>query len=317
MSDILISPAQLQGALSREPWLIFDVRHDLADHDAGRRAYDEGHIPGAIYLDHEKQLAAPRTGKNGRHPLPKPEDFSALMQAHGLRPESKVVAYDASGGMFASHLWWMLRWIGHENVAVLDGGWQAWLAGGGQVEAGTALHGSRLLTRDTVSAHAERTATQNEGCVDATGDSGISSVVGTSQARVGKGMPTVDANAVQANILDPVFTVIDARANERFRGDVEPMDPVAGHIPGAVNRPYSYNLQPDGRFKPAAQLRAEFSTILDGKRPQQIVHQCGSGITACHNLFAMELAGLKGSSLYPGSWSEWCTDPSRPTATGD
>lgn len=285
MSEILITPAQLQEAMAREPWLIFDVRHNLADHDAGRREYDEGHIPGALYLDHEQQLAAPRTGLNGRHPLPSRDDFAALMHGMGLRPESKVAVYDASGGMFAAHLWWMLRWMGHTRVAVLDGGWQAWLASGAAAEAGQARPPQ----------------------VAAPGQPGDEQ---------GGTMPTVDAAGVMANLKNPVFTVVDARAAERFRGEVEPMDPVAGHIPGALNRPNSQNLQSDGRFKNAEQLRDEFTALLEGRSPAQIVHQCGSGITACHNLFAMELAGLRGSALYPGSWSEWCSDPQRPVAKG-
>lgn len=290
MSEILISPAQLQEAMTYEPWLVFDVRHSLADHDAGRREYNEGHIPGALYLDHEQQLAAPRTGLNGRHPLPFRHDFAMLMRGMGLLPETKVAVYDASGGMFAAHLWWMLRWIGHTQVAVLDGGWQAWLASGAAVEAGQG--------------HSPQAVALQPG----NGQGGNS---------LGGAMSTVDAAGVMANLENPVFTVVDARAVERFRGEVEPMDPVAGHIPGALNRPNAQNLQPDGRFKHAEHLREEFTALLGGRSPAQIVHQCGSGITACHNLFAMELAGLRGSVLYPGSWSEWCSDPQRPVAKGD
>jgi len=296
LSEILISPLELQQAMMQEPWLVFDVRHDLADHEAGRKAYDEGHIPGAIYLDHERQLSAPRTGSNGRHPLPALRDFQSLMRGLGLRPESKVAIYDASGSMFAAHLWWMLRWMGHEQVAVLDGGWQAWLASGGLVEAGQ------------VASRRPGGPAGDEASRGLGGD-------GAHQAPV-QGMPTVDAQAVLANLKTPVFTVLDARAPERFRGEVEPMDPVAGHIPGAMNRPNSLNMQEGGRFKPAEQLREEFLALLGGRQPGQIVHQCGSGITASHNLFAMELAGLHGSALYPGSWSEWCSDAQRPVATG-
>ena len=284
MSELLISAHQLQNAMEQEPWLIFDVRHDLADHGAGRRAYEEAHIPGALYLDHERQLSAERTGSNGRHPLPSLQDFAALMHRQGLRPETRVAVYDASAGMFAAHLWWMLRWMGHEHVVVLDGGWQAWLEAGGLVESGVV----------GVAKHQE--PLQTEGLTPA--------------------MPTVDANAVLANISNPSFTVVDARAPERFRGEVEPMDPVAGHIPGALNRPNSLNVQ-EGYFKQPEQLREEFLALLDGRAPEQIVHQCGSGITASHNLFAMELAGLHGSRLYPGSWSEWCSDAQRPVQKGE
>jgi thiosulfate/3-mercaptopyruvate sulfurtransferase len=192
------------------------------------------------------------------------------------------VAYDASGGMYAAHLWWMLRWLGHDQVAVLDGGWQAWTAAGlpTTTEAGAAVRAGQPVEPGA-------------------------SLAGS-----------VDAQAVLDNISRQAFTVIDARAANRYRGEVEPMDPVAGHIPGALNRPNGENLQADGRFKPAAQLREEFATLLDGRDPAAIVHQCGSGITACHNLLSMEIAGLSGSRLYPGSWSEWCSDPSRPVATG-
>lgn len=287
MTMTLISAADLAGRLgASEPGAsnvrVFDVRHDLTNHAAGRQAYDAGHIPGARYLDHETELAAPRTGKNGRHPLPSRAELGALMAAHGVTPQTLVVAYDASGGMYAAHLWWMLRWLGHERVVVLDGGWQAWVAAG--------------LPTTTDSAPAVQAGQPVE-----------------------PGAPlvaSVDAQAVLDNIEQPAFTVIDARAANRYRGEVEPMDPVAGHIPGALNRPNGENLQADGSFKSADQLRAEFDGLLGGRDPGAIGHQCGSGITACHNLLAMEIAGLSGSRLYPGSWSEWCSDPSRPVAKG-
>ncbi|HEU0231279.1 MAG TPA: sulfurtransferase [Burkholderiaceae bacterium] len=287
MFNLLISAAQLQDRLARPGCLVFDVRHSLADHQAGRRAYEQAHVPGALYLDHEQQLCAPRTGHNGRHPLPDLADFAALMCFQGLTSDSQVVAYDDSGGMFAAHLWWMLRWLGHPAVAVLDGGWGAWRAAGGSVESGS--------NSPSVS---EARAVQSLG---STGQ---------------PAMPTVDAQAVLDNIQSAVFAVIDARAGDRFRGESEPMDPVAGHIPGALNRPFQQNLRPDGRFKDPGVLRTEFDAATKGLPASRIAHQCGSGITACHNLFAMELAGLRGSALYPGSWSEWCSDPSRPTATG-
>ncbi|MBO9355325.1 sulfurtransferase [Bordetella petrii] len=282
MTMTLISAADLAGRLQSSDVRIFDVRHDLADHAAGRRAYEQGHIPGARYLDHETELAAPRTGRNGRHPLPARADLAALMAAHGVRPGTLVIAYDASGGMYAAHLWWMLRWLGHERVAVLDGGWQAWTAAG--------------LPVDTAPAGADEAAEAAPG----------------GPALV----ETVDAQAVLANLSQPAFTVLDARAANRYRGEVEPMDPVAGHIPGALNRPNGENLQADGRFKQPEQLRAEFTSLLGERDPHTVVHQCGSGITACHNLLAMEIAGLSGSRLYPGSWSEWCSDPARPVARG-
>lgn len=288
MTTTLISATELAARLGSSDLRVFDVRHDLMDHAAGRRAYEQGHIPGAHYLDHETELAAPRTGKNGRHPLPTHEALAALLTAHGVGPDTFVVAYDASGGMFAAHLWWMLRWLGHERVAVLDGGWQGW------TEAGLPTTTDAQVPGGTVATHAEQTEN--------------ATLLGQPLA------DTVDANAVLANLAAPAFTVLDARAANRYRGEVEPMDPVAGHIPGALNRPNGENLQADGRFKDAAQLRAEFTALLGDRDPATIVHQCGSGITACHNLLAMEVAGLSGSRLYPGSWSEWCSDSTRPVA---
>lgn len=283
MTMTLISAADLATHLGAADVRVFDVRHDLVNHAAGREAYAAGHIPGARYLDHETELAASRTGRNGRHPLPERGQFGALMAAHGVTPDTLVVAYDASGGMYAAHLWWMLRWLGHDRVAVLDGGWQAWQAAGlpTSTEAAAPVQAGAPVTP----------AAPRAGCVD--------------------------AQAVLDNIASPAFTVIDARAANRYRGEVEPMDPVAGHIPGALNRPNGQNLQADGRFKDAALLRQEFTALLDGRDPAAIVHQCGSGITACHNLLSMEIAGLAGSRLYPGSWSEWCSDPSRPVAKGE
>lgn len=287
MTDLLIEADTLRNRLARPGCLVFDVRHALADHQAGRRAYEAGHIPGALYLDHEEQLSAPRTGRNGRHPLPDRGDFAALMRAQGLTARSEVVVYDAGNSMFAAHLWWMLRWLGHEAVSVLDGGWAAWVAIGAEIESGTRM--PRLSEAQAIQ----------------------------SQVLSGKpSMPVVDARGVLANLDDHRLTVLDARAPERFSGSVEPMDPVAGHIPGALNRPFRLNVEPDGRFKSPAQLRREFETLLGDRLDRGIVHQCGSGITACHNLFAMELAGLRGSALYPGSWSEWCSDPARPVARG-
>ncbi|WP_025514474.1 sulfurtransferase [Bordetella trematum] len=282
MTMTLISVADLAARLGQPDVRIFDVRHDLMDHSVGPRQFAEGHIPGARYLNHETELAAPRTGTNGRHPLPSRDAFAGLMAAHEVTPETLVVAYDGSGGAYAAHLWWMLRWMGHAQVAVLDGGWGAWTAAGLPVESGVA-----------------------QSLAPQTGIRAGASLVGT-----------VDARAVLENISTPAFTVVDARAANRYRGETEPMDPVAGHIPGALNRPNGENLAADGRFKDAAQLRAEFQALLGARPAQEVVHQCGSGITACHNLFAMEVAGLSGSRLYPGSWSEWCADPTRPVAKG-
>ena len=281
MFEFLISAEQVQANLNNSEWLILDVRHDLADHQAGRRAYEQGHIPGAVFLDHELDLVAPKTGLNGRHPLPSRQELAQLLQQNGLRDGMQVVVYDAQGSLFASHMWWMLRWLGHPQVAILDGGWQAWQQLGGAEESGPVK---------PAPAAAELSVPEQAA------------------------MPTVQTEQVLKNLSKPIFTVLDARAAERYRGDVEPMDPVAGHIPDALNRSHLNNLGEQGRFKPAEQLRQEFQDLLGAISAEMVVHQCGSGITACHNLFAMELAGLSGSSIYPGSWSEWVSDASRPVA---
>lgn len=296
MSALLIDPASLFTLIQAGTCIVFDVRHDLSDHQAGFRAWSSAHIPGAVFLDHERDLCAPKTGKNGRHPLPALADFAALMRFHGVTPGVHVVIYDASHGAFAAHLWWMLRWMGHENVSLLDGGWAAWQSAGLPVASGAGQQGSAGVSRSGV---------VSQGVANSLSATDISPA-----------MSTVDAARILQNMTQPEFVVIDARAENRFRGETEPMDPVAGHIPGALNRPNTLNCQADGRFLPADQLRAAFEGLLAGRAPTAVVHQCGSGITACHNLFAMELAGMSGSALYPGSWSEWCTDPSRPVATG-
>jgi thiosulfate/3-mercaptopyruvate sulfurtransferase len=280
MTMTLISASDLAARRGDANVRVFDVRHDLSDHGVGRRQFQESHIADARFLDTETELAAPRTGKNGRHPLPDRQQLAGLMAAHGVTPQTLVVAYDASGGAYAAHLWWMLRWIGHERVAVLDGGWQAWTAAGLPVESGA--------------------ATQQQPKPGITPPAALSE--------------PVDANAVLANIQGKAFTVVDARAAARYRGEVEPIDPEAGHIPGALNRPNVENVGSNGLFKSPQQLRQEFTALLDGRDAASIVHQCGSGITASHNLLAMEIAGLAGSRLYNGSWSEWISDPSRPRA---
>ncbi|MEN5252919.1 sulfurtransferase [Alcaligenes aquatilis] len=277
----MISAEQVQANLNNSECLILDVRHDLIDHQAGRRAYEQGHIPGAVFLDHEVDLAAPKTGLNGRHPLPSRQVLAQLLQQSGLRDGMQVVVYDAQGSLFASHMWWMLRWLGHPQVAILDGGWQAWQQLGGAQESGPAT---------PAPAAAELSIPEQAA------------------------MPTVQTDQVLKNLSKPIFTVLDARAAERYRGDVEPMDPVAGHIPDALNRSHLNNLDEQGCFKPAEQLRQEYQDLLGTISAEMVVHQCGSGITACHNLFAMELAGLSGSRIYPGSWSEWVSDASRPVA---
>ena len=216
----------------------------------------------------------------GRHPLPHPATFGLRLGALGIDNTKQVVAYDDSGGAFAARLWWMLRWVGHDRVAVLDGGWGAW---------------QRAGLPFTVAQPAIEPATYS--------------------SRVQLQL-TVDSALVTANLQAHKAQVVDARAPERYRGENETLDPVAGHIPGAINRFFKLNLGEDGRFKPATALKQEFAGMLDGHGPESVIHQCGSGVTACHNLLAMEIAGLNGSRLYPGSWSEWVSDRRRPVATG-
>lgn len=278
MLTTLISVADLAAHLSEPQWIVFDCRHDLADTGLGRRLYAESHIPGACFLHLDEDLSGPATGKNGRHPLPDPARFCARLAALGMSNDQQVIAYDASGGCYAARLWWLLRWVGHTAVAVLDGGWDAWLKAGNAVTAGTPRIGTGNFT-------------------------------GSAQQQ-----KAVDVRFVASHLNQPELCLIDARTAERFRGENETLDPVGGHIPGALNRFFKHNLGNDGRFKPASDLQREFAQLLKGVKPQRVVHQCGSGVTACHNLLAMEIAGLAGSRLYPGSWSEWCSDPARPVA---
>jgi thiosulfate/3-mercaptopyruvate sulfurtransferase len=275
----LVSPEQLITALAAggAPLLV-DCSFDLADVAAGERAHAQGHLPGAIYAHLDRDLSTAKTGRNGRHPLPSRADWAATLARLGVTPARAVVVYDAQGGMYAARAWWMLLWAGHRDVRVLDGGLQAWKAAGGAIETGA-------------------TTAVPAAAPYPLGDSLVASV---------------DADALQKTLGR--VTVLDARAGERYRGEVEPLDKRAGHIPGARSRFFKDNLDASGRFKPAADLRATFEAF--GATPSAIVHQCGSGVTACHNLLAMELAGLPGSALYPGSWSEWSSDPARPVAVG-
>lgn len=283
MSQLLVKAAEVAARLGDPSWCIFDCRHDLKQTEYGHQAYARGHIPGAQFLHLDRDLSGPTTGRNGRHPLPDPEVFATKMAACGVNFNTQVVAYDNEGGIFASRLWWMLRWLGHTRVAVLDGGLAGWKRAGLMLEGGTPL-----VAPEEFVATPERTRDTQ-----------------------------VDTDFVMAHLEMPDMTIVDARSPERFRGENETLDPVGGHIPGAVNRFYADNLDDDGCFfKPAAQLRKEFEALLAGQDPRRVVQQCGSGVTACHNLLAMELAGLPGSKLYAGSWSEWCSDPSRPVATG-
>lgn len=278
MSKVLVNVAELLATPSVERQFI-DVRHDLANHQLGAQQYAEGHIPGAVFFDHETDLCSPKTGKNGRHPLPKREDFAKLLAQRGIDIAKETIVYDADNMMFAAHMWWMLRWVGFTNVRVLNGGIKAWKAAGGAVETGIAKP-----------------------------------LPSVSWQMPESPMVVYTADQVLANITTPQFTLIDARAPERYRGDVEPMDPVAGHIPGAINRPFALNLNAEGLMKSPEELRQSFAQY---DKYDLIVHQCGSGVTACHNILAMEEAGLHNYALYAGSWSEWVADASHPVATGE
>lgn len=263
--------------------VLVETSFDLTDPAAGERSHAAGHLPGAHYLHLDRDLAdhaPPADGRfRGRHPLPTRRAFALTLGRLGVTPGGAVVIYDRQGGVYAARAWWMLRWMGHRDVAVLDGGVAAWQAAGGALD-------------DAVPVAAPTTPYPFDE----------------------PDMPTIEAAPLGAALGR--VRLLDARAPERFRGEVEPLDPVAGHIPGALNRPFKDNLDAQGRFLAPAVLRAAFEPLLAGRPPGEVVHQCGSGVTACHNLLAMEAAGLPGSVLYPGSWSEWCADPARPIARG-
>lgn len=276
--DTLISAAELQALRAAGPApALIDCSFDLADTAAGERTFAAGHIPGAVYAHLDRDLSGPKAPGRGRHPLPERAAFAATAGRLGAAPGVQVVCYDAQGGPYAARAWWLLRWLGHREVAVLDGGAAAWRTAGGAwtQEPGAAQVRPSYPAKDT-------------------------------------GMPTVSADELLQRLGR--VRLFDARAGERFRGEVEPLDPVAGHIPGATLRFFKDNLQPDGRFKPPEQLKAEFDAL--GGADPTVVHQCGSGVTACHNLLAMAHAGYGTTTLYPGSWSEWCSDPARPVARG-
>jgi thiosulfate/3-mercaptopyruvate sulfurtransferase len=274
----LISADELAEHIDR--CLVVDCRHDLTDPAAGRRQHDEGHIPGAIFMSMDHDLALPRGPLTGRHPMPSREQVCERLAAAGLSDGMQLVVHDGGNGM-AGRLWWMAKWIGHDTVAVLDGGLGAWRRAG------------YPLSADATPARAPGTLT-------------LRAPLAT----------RVDAEKTGRAAADPSRRVFDARPPERYRGEVEPIDPVAGHIPGSLNRPWVLNVREDGRFKPAPVLRAEFDALLGGRAPQAVVNSCGSGGSACMNLLAMAHAGLPGAALYAGSWSEWITDPARPVRTG-
>lgn len=285
MYTTLISVAQLQALMaSSQPLRVFDCSFELMQPAVGDAQYQQSHIAGAVRADLDRHLSAhgaPDAASGGRHPLPSREAFVAWLGNVGLQPDMQAVVYDRQGANYCGRLWWMLKWAGHEATAVLDGGLPAWLAAGGVVESGPEPE-THMGTYPLLSSKAV----------------------------------LVDAATVASQLARPTQTLVDARGAPRFRGEVEPLDPVAGHIPGALNRPFSDNLYANGFFKSAAVLKAEFEALLAGRDPASVVHHCGSGVSAVPNLLAMEIAGLGRTALYAGSWSDWCSDPSRPMAQG-
>ena len=274
----LITPNQLEELVNTgADILICDCRYDLVDPNAGREAYNAGHILGAIYVDLGRDLSAAKTGSNGRHPLPSPQAWADTRQRLGMDPKTTVIAYDNHGSVYASRLWWMLKASGHAHVQVLDGGLSAWNGSIGTIPPAAAPLKTAIQAQEWIG--------------------------------------SVTVNAVEQWLTDPKGRcVLDARSEDRFRGENETLDAIGGHIPGALNRFFKHNLSA-GQFKSPDALRAEFTALLGNTSASSVIHQCGSGVSACHNVLAMEVAGLLGSHLYVGSWSEWCTDPKRPIAT--
>jgi thiosulfate/3-mercaptopyruvate sulfurtransferase len=275
MYSTLISALQLQQINQQNNLVIVDCRHDLMDAIAGQRAYDAGHIPGAVFANLDTQLSGGKFSKEGvflgRHPLPLTENLIQNLRDLGIHQDSQVVAYDGHGGMYAARLWWLLRSVGHLAAAVLDGGLSAWTT--------------------------KEYSLQVENNIHEKGDIELKAALTT-----------------QVDVMQVLSTILEGRSPDRFRGENETVDPVGGHIPNARNRFFKDNLQADGCFKSAEQLNQEWSSIISN--PAQTIMQCGSGVTACHNLLALEIAGMNGAALYPGSWSEWCADNSRPVAVG-
>lgn len=292
----LISVQELAALqASGRPLMVFDCSFDLAQPAAGKAQYLQAHVPGAVFADldhdlsakhgvpgaHGSVAASEQAASGGRHPLPNRERFAVWLSSIGFSNDMQAVVYDRNGANYCGRLWWMLQWAGHGDVAVLDGGLQAWQAEGQPVASGE--ESARFQSNFELREPLQQLATAQQ-VLDALGSAGQ--------------------------------TVVDARAPARYRGEVEPLDPVAGHIPGALNRPFTENIAADGRFKPAALLRAEFDQLLAGRDPSSVVHQCGSGVSALPNLLAMRIAGLPPARLFAGSWSEWCSDPKRPVERG-
>jgi thiosulfate/3-mercaptopyruvate sulfurtransferase len=271
----IVSVAELASHIGDRDWLVVDCRHSLADAAAGKAAYDAGHIPGAFFAAVETDLSGAKTGTNGRHPLPESAAFQRFLRRLGAHGRTQIVAYDAGGDMFAARMWFLLKYVGHEAAAVLDGGIAAWNAAGMRLEQSV----PREPDDGTIAVHPRPDL-------------------------------IVDTTAVEESLRSRSFALLDARGADRFAGENETIDPVAGHIPGAFNRSFRLNFASDGRLKSPEDLRAEFSAFT--LPAERLVHQCGSGVSAAVNMLAMEHAGMAGTRLYPGSWSEWCSNPSRP-----
>jgi thiosulfate/3-mercaptopyruvate sulfurtransferase len=267
MPNTLISPVTLKNHLGDDDWIIVDCRFNLADPPAGHRAYEAAHIPGAVYADLNKDLSGPPVTDNGRHPMLPPEQLTHLFSRLGIDSGKQVVVYDDAGGGIASRLWWMLRYMGHENTAVLDGGWQSWMAADYPTTAG----------------------------------------IEHSSAANFSGQPHPEWLVIKSAVPQAAL-LVDSRIEKRYRGEFEPFDPVAGHIPSAVNYPYKRNLDENGRFLPPETLRSQLQAILGETDPDEAVFYCGSGVTACHNLLALTHAGLGNGRLYAGSWSDWIAE---------
>ena len=276
----LVSTDQLAGRLTDPRWVVIDCRYDLTNESWGEAQYQAAHIPGASYASLGTDLAGPTDGRNGRHPLPGHDAMARTLGRFGVSDGVQVVAYDQDNGMYASRLWWMLRYMGHDAVAVLDGGFAKWVREGRPTRAG-------LETREAATFIAKPRPAMR-----------------------------VTANQVWARLGDPAMMLVDARGPARYEGREEPLDRVAGHIPGARNHFYQWNLAPDGTFLPPDALREKFAAVLGSAPPEHVTLYCGSGVTACHNMVAMEHAGLTGMKLFPGSWSEWSADPDKPVETG-
>ncbi len=280
MYTILIEAEELLGVIGRPNTIIFDCRHSLTELNFGINSYNDNHLPNAVYASMDEHLSQKPNGLNGRHPFPEIQIFSDWLKNCGVNNSSQVVAYDDAGGVYASRLWCLLKWLGHEAVAVLNGGVQTWIQSKG------------ALDREAAQATKKGNFKPNPKNI------------------------LVDSQYVLKHIKNNEVLIIDARANDRFRGENETIDPIAGHIPGAKNRFFKTNLDDNGKFKNANTLKKSFLELIDDRTDQQVVHQCGSGVTACHNMLAMEVAGIKNSRLYPGSWSEWIADSSRPISVG-